>query len=209
MRLLIADDHRIVRAGVREMLSLSNAPLAFEVEEAETSGEAVKMVVEKHFDLVLMDYLLQDQLGPKGTRMILQRSPATAVICLSSYDELHYVHQMMEAGARGYILKNVEPDTLVFAIKTVLGGKPFYSNEIALRLMYPQLRPSAKERVRLLTSRELEVFRLLLAGLTSNAIAAKLHISKRTIDKHRHHLMIKLDVHNAVGLARAGLELGL
>jgi DNA-binding NarL/FixJ family response regulator len=209
VRILIADDHRMVREGLRAMLSLTSAKLRFEIQEAETTEEAIAKNAAQPYDVVLMDYHLPGRGGPKATEIILDRHPSVAVVCLSSYDERFHVDRMLAAGAKGYILKNIEPDTLVFAIKTVLAGRPFYSNEIALKLMDPRLIQPEIDPLARLTPREREVFRLILSGLRDREIAEKMGVGKRAIDKHRQHLMAKLSARNAVELVQAGVRMRL
>jgi DNA-binding NarL/FixJ family response regulator len=141
------------------MLSTSTAVLWAEIEEA------IRLNMEASFDVILMDYHLPGRGGPKATEIILQRRPAVRGLGLSSYNERSYVDRMMAAGARGYILKNVEPLMLVTAIKTVLAGKLFYSNEIALKLLEPPVTRRVEGSLAILSPREREVFRFVLAGL--------------------------------------------
>jgi two-component system, NarL family, nitrate/nitrite response regulator NarL len=212
IRILIADDHRMVREGIRTMLSETKSARKFEVDEAETLEEAVAKARAGGYDVILMDYHLPGEVhygGAKATELIRLRDPDARVLAISSYDELAYVERMEAAGAKGYVLKNIEADTLVVAIKTVMAGRPFYSNEIALKKMEP--RPARREESPLdrLSPREREVLEAILAGGTNRVIAASLGIDKRTVDKHREHLMAKLGVRNAIGLVQVGLRLGL
>ncbi|TDW97076.1 response regulator [Dinghuibacter silviterrae] len=206
--ILIADDHRMIREGLFAMLPKSTATIHYVIDVAETTEEAIERSRERNYDIILMDFHLPGIGGPKATEIILRRNPHTRVLTLSSYDERAYVDKMLQAGARGYILKNVEPDTLVIAIKTVLAGKLFFSNEIALKLMQPPMVLGNDEPPRL-SPREQEVLMLIRAGLKGRQIAIKMGISPRTVFKHRLSLMTKLGAHNAVELAQAALQLDL
>lgn len=209
VRVLIADDHRMIRAGIRAMLSLTTTQVRCELDEAETTEQAMDKADRLPFDVILMDVHLPGRGGVKATELILRRHPAVRILGLSSYDELTYVEKMLNAGARGYLLKNVEPDTLVSAIRSVMEGKRFFSNEIGLKLMDPRLNPSSPSPLERLTAREKEILGQILAGFTDREIGARLSVSKRTVDKHRQHIMRKLAVRNAVELAEAGLRLRL
>jgi DNA-binding NarL/FixJ family response regulator len=209
IRVLIADDHRMVRAGVRALLSVSSLPVRCVVEESETTEQTMDKIGMADFDVILMDYQFPDLGGAKATEIILQHRPQACVLCLSSYDERSYAEKMIRAGARGYILKNVEPDTLLSAIRTVMNGKRFYSNEIALKWMDSGMSARTLGMLDRLTMREREVFRQILAGLRDREIAERLFLSKRTIDKHRQNLMAKLGAHNAIELVQAAVTMGM
>lgn len=209
VRVLVADDHRMVREGIRTMLKEARSRRTFEVREAESSEEAVQKALSEDYQVVLMDFHLPGRGGAKATELILARRPDIAVLAISSYGERVYVDQMIAAGALGYILKNIEPDTLAEAIRTVMAGKYFYSNEIAVQLIDDKVRPGARDPLASLTSREREVFQEILQGKPNRVIAQKLHVDKRTVDKHRENLMAKLGVKNAMELAKFGIRLGL
>jgi len=209
VRVLVADSYRVVRMGIRVMLGETRSYRRFEVEEAETTEEALAKAVTGNIRVVLMDYDLPGRGGPKATELILSRRPDVCVLGLSFSDERSRIEQMVSAGAKGCVLKNIEPDTLGVAIQTVMSGKLFYSNELALKLLEPRtVRPTLSELARL-TAREQEIFRAILGGLRDREIAEQLGIGKRTVDKHREHLMGKLGARNAVELVRVGVRLGL
>lgn len=199
----------MVRAGVREMLAVSTAGLRYELREAGSTEEAMALTDRELFDVILMDCNLPGLGGVKATELILGRHPGTCVLGLSSYADRGNVERMVRAGALGYLLKNVEPDTLVTAIRSVLAGRPFYSNEIALKWMKGLVLPGTVGPLERLTAREKEVFGGILSGLRDWEIAGRLYISKRTVDKHRQNLMAKLGARNAVELVQAGQRLGM
>lgn len=209
IRVLVADDHRLVRVGIRGMLSLSSTGMLCEVEEAETTEQAMEKVALSRYDVILMDVAIPGRGGVKATELILQRHPGACILGLSSYDIRSYVERMVEAGARGYVLKNIEPDTLVMAIRTVLSGRPYYSNEVALHWMTARMFPRVVGPLERLTAREREVFQHILDGLRDREIADRMFLSKRTVDKHRQNLMVKLGVRNGVELVQVAARWGI
>jgi len=205
IRVLVADDHRVLRAGVKAYLSLSSSGLRCVVDEAETVEEALVMSGLEVYDVILMDYDFPREGGARATELIMARHPRARVLCLSMYDERSYVRRMVQAGARGYVLKNIAPDTLVQAIRTVMAGKRFYSNEIAIQWMDQGVVPESSRPQPRLTSREKEVLKGILSGLRDREIAQRLYISVRTVDKHRENIRLKLGARNAVELVQAGM----
>ena len=208
MRVLVADQHRIVRVGIRVMLSEVSSWQRFEVIEAETTEEAVYKVVHDNIQVVLMDYNLPGRGAPKATQIMLSHKPYVSVIGLSNGDDPHFAEQMVAAGGRGFILKNIEADTLVSAIRTVSSGRLFYSNEVALKMLEPRTRPLLSPLDRL-TTREREVLIGILGGFKDREIGGHLGISKRTVDKHRQNMMNKMGARNAVELIQTAVRLGL
>lgn len=142
---------------------------------------------------------------------MLLYKPHTKVLALSNFDELGYVESMIKAGARGYILKSIEPSQLISAIKTILAGKKYYSNEIALKLLEVSQNESLKisRDKHLLTPREIQVLKLICMEKTNEQIAEELFVSKRTIDTHRQNLLLKLRAKNTAGLIKAAFKLQL
>ena len=207
VRVLVADGHRMVREGVRVMLEEEDGWDRYLVDMAGTSEEAMAKVTAGDFGVILMDYWLPGRGGVKATELLLAKRPGSCILGLSYTDERPLAERMVAAGARGLVVKSIGAEMLVTAIRTVMNGKLFYSNEVALRLLEPVVVPA--DRAAGLSEREKEVLRLILEGLRDREVAARLGIGKRTVDKHRQHLMAKLGVHTAVGLVRAGMELGL
>ena len=206
-RVLLADDHPVVRAGIRTMLSAAGAWDHWDLDEAQSSEEAVGRATVEVYDLVLMDYRLPGRGGDVATRLILEERPETKVLALSNYEDRGYVLRMKEAGARGYLLKNAGTDTLLLAMRTVLSGRPYYSSEVAVSLMDMRLQgPPGAAR---LTEREQEVLGLILKGWKNREIADRWFIDKRTVDKHRQNLMAKIGVRSAVELVQWAWAAGL
>lgn len=207
VRVLVADGHRMVREGVRVMLKEGDGWDRYLVDMAETSEETMAKVMGADYDVVLMDYWLPGRGGVKATELMLAKRPGSCILGLAYMDERGWAERMVAAGARGLVLKSIGAETLAAAIRTVMGGRRFYSNEVALRLLEPVAVHA--DRAAGLSVREKEVLRLILGGLRDREVGERLGIGKRTVDKHRQHLMAKLGVHTAVGLVRAGMELGM
>ena len=208
LRILIADQHRIIRAGVRTLLMETSSWQQFEVAEAETTEEAIAKVASGMYSVVLMEYNLPGRGGIKATEIILARWPETCIIAFTDTDDGARAMQMMRAGAKGCILRNVELDNLIVAIRTVIAGGRFYSNEIAQQLLGGQ-HTAKQDPLERLTARERQVFMFIMKGLHDKEIAAKLAIAKRTVDKHRQHIHYKLGTKTALELLQAGLRFGL
>lgn len=211
IHLLIVDDHQMVRDGIKVMLGFLNKNIQFDIEESEDGEDAVKKIIYKDFDVVLLDYYLSGRNGALIAEDILRYKPATKILALSNYDELGYVEAMMQAGAKGYILKNIEPSQLLTAIKTVLTDKLYYSNEVWLKLHEASDSGSSAgiKNIHTLSKREIEVLRLICLEKTNVEIADELCVSKRTIDTHRQNLLLKLHARNTVGLIKAAYKLEL
>lgn len=209
IRVLIADDHPPVRAGIRSMLAGVSRVRPCLVDEAGTTEDAYDMVDRAPFDVVLMDYNIPGTGGDAATRLILARRPETRVLALSNYTDRAYVMRMVRAGARGYVAKTVEADALYGAIRAVLADKPYYSNEVGLQWMGAEMFGSGGNPAGSLSRQERQVIRLVLQGLRDKEIGAKLFLSPRTIEKHRRNAMMKLGVHNLVDLVTTAQRLGL
>lgn len=211
IRLLIVDDHQMVRDGIRVMLESREDMVRFEIDEAENGEIAVRQILKKPFDIILLDYQLPDMTGADTLQKIRLYKKDLKVLALSNYDEVSYVKSMINEGANGYILKNVEPSQLIHAIESVLAGKPYYSNEVAIKLIDSANDPQKTVNARKsdLTQRELEILKKIASGKTNEAIAKELFISKRTVDTHRQNLLKKLQVNNTAGLLKAAYAFDL
>ena len=203
VKVLIVDDHKIIRAGLRTLLELENDEYNFQVTEAENCETAVAKVKKSRYDIALVDYQMPKVNGVETTKAILKQRPNIPVLALSNYNDFGYISSFLEAGAKGYILKDIGSWELVKAIASLLKGKNYFSNEVALTLLraknnfksggrsLPEKKFSDKER---------SILKLISRGLTSKQIALKLFISKHSVDKYRKQLLAKMKVRNAVGL---------
>ena len=211
IRLLLADDHAVVRSGLRMLLEAQ--PDMTIIGEAETGQEAIRRVAELSPDVVLMDIEMPGMNGIEATRRIKANAPASAVLALTMYEDDQYFFEMLRAGASGYVPKRAAPDELVSAIRAVSRGEVFLYPSLAGRLVQDYLRrgpagegePPGDE----LTPREQEVLTLIAEGLSNNEIADRLVISAKTVDRHRENLMRKLKLHNRVDLVKYALRKGL
>ena len=211
IRLLLADDHAVVRSGLRMLLQAQ--PDMIIVGEAETGQEAIRRVAELSPDVVLMDIEMPGMNGIEATRRIKANAPASAVLALTMYEDDQYFFEMLRAGASGYVPKRAAPDELVSAIRAVSRGEVFLYPSLAGRLVQDYLRrgPASEEGPPEdeLTPREQEVLTLIAEGLSNNEIADRLVISAKTVDRHRENLMRKLKLHNRVDLVKYALRKGL
>jgi DNA-binding NarL/FixJ family response regulator len=206
VKLLIVDDHQMVRDGIRVMLESQNKTYSFVITEAENGEDAIKNVLKYDYDIILIDYQLPKMSGMETVERILLYKPTTKILALSNYDELTYINNMLKAGVSGYILKNVEPVELIAAIKTILNNKVFFSNEVAIKLIESKKKTSSSIDKYSLTKRELEILKLITQEKTNDEISSLLFIAKRTVDSHRQNLLNKLGVKNTVGLTKIAIE---
>ncbi len=207
IRVLHADDHVLLREGVRNALA-RDGRLDI-VGQAADGAEAIAMARRLKPDVVLMDVNMPRLNGLEATRRLRREVPRARVLVLTVHDSPAYVRQLVEAGAAGYMLKDCSPDALLQAILIVHAGGEFYSpgmKPTAEGVAGSEKLPSGLEE---LTAREREVLGLTGEGLTSKEIAARLKASPRTIETHRQRIMNKLGVHNAAGLVRLAMSRGL
>jgi DNA-binding NarL/FixJ family response regulator len=208
---LIVDDHLLVRDGLKLMLSLLHPDLHFNFTEAETGEEALYKINHQNFEMVIIDYQMPGFSGAETVVRMLRFRPEMKILALSSYDELSCIQAMMAAGAKGYVLKTVEPVEMLHAVKTILAGKIYYNSDVAVKLIDAgQTRELDNDQLdSMLTQRELEVLRLIAMEMTNDEIARKLFVAKRTVDTHRQNLINKLRVKNTVGLVKVALNMNL
>jgi DNA-binding NarL/FixJ family response regulator len=206
VKLLIVDDHQMVRDGIKVMLESQNKQFSFIITEAENGEDAIKNVLKNNYDIVLIDYQLPKMSGMETVESIRLYKPKTKILALSNYDELTYINNMLKAGVSGYILKNVEPGELISAIKTILDDKPFYSNEVAVKLIESKKNITSTISKHGLTKRELE---MITQEKSNDEIAKILCVAKRTVDSHRQNLLNKMHVKNTAGLTKAAIDLKL
>jgi DNA-binding NarL/FixJ family response regulator len=211
VKILIVDDHKMLRQGLKKMLSPLKKNLDIQITEADSGAQAILKINHKDFDLIIMDYKMGETTGLETIRRIRIFKPEVKIIILSNYDELAFVKSVREAGARGYLLKDIQSEELSKAITAVLEGGICYSNGIALKLLDPKEHQESSNRLGKvqLTKRELEVLRLIAMELSTAAIAEKLFISKKTVDSHRQNLRHKLNVKNTAGLMKAAYKMKL
>ncbi len=188
--IVLVDDHAIVRQGLRTYLELQ--PDIEVVGEASDGNEAVVVVRDSLPDIVLMDLVMPNSDGVEATRAITAMSPSTRVIVLTSFSEDEKVFASIKAGAQGYLMKDVLPQDLVKAIRTVYSGEAQLDPEIARKLMQEFTHPQPVSPRHDLTERELEVLRLIAQGKTNRDIAEDLVLSEKTVKTHVSNILQKL-----------------
>lgn len=198
IRLLLADDHPVVRAGLRAVLETE--PDFEVVAEAPTAEEAVRLAGELELDVVLMDLQFGDRmLGSEATERITASGEGPRVLILTTYDTDADILNAVEAGAIGYLLKDAPPEELAAAVRTAAAGRSALAPTVASRLMDRMRQPNAA-----LSRRETEVLRLVAEGLSNQQISKRLFLSQATVKSHLAHIYTKLGVDSrtaAVALA--------
>lgn len=208
MRILLVDDHRMMREGLRAILEKSDALSV--VGEAASGREAVQLAQEKRPDVVVMDVAMPDMNGIEATRAIRAARPQTKVVALSSHSDSRYVQAILEAGASGYVLKADAYDELLRAVEAAANGKTYLCAEVTTDVIASALQRGTPGSVyELLGAREREVLQLLAEGLTSSQIAQRMGVSTSTIETHRRNVMRKLDVHSVAELTKYAIREGV
>src|ERR1041385_8650877 len=208
---LLADDHTVVRQGIRALLEAEEDMNV--AGEAENGRQAVQMAKRLQPDVVVMDIAMPSLNGLEATRQISRESPKSRVLILSSYSDDEYVQQLTDAGASGYLVKQTAAQDLVTAIREAKRGNAFFSPAIFRRLFEHDRssvgKPPGEKKAPKLTPRELEVLQLIAEGYANKQIAGELFISIKTVEKHRQQLMHKLDIHDVAGLTRYAIAKGI
>lgn len=212
LNILIIDDHQLVRNGIKTMLVLEGDKYDFTIKEAHNGEIGIQEVVKNNYDVVLADYQLPDIIGPDMVSRILVHKPKSKILALSGYDEYACIKNMMSAGAKGYVLKNISPSDLLHAIETILDGKKYYANDVKEKLDVFRKKKviGNRQQVKMgVSSREVQILKLIAQGLTNDAISKKLKLAKRTVDTHRQNLLDKFNVNNTAVLIRKATELAI
>jgi DNA-binding NarL/FixJ family response regulator len=212
IKVLLADDHTVVRQGLRALL-IAEGDIDI-VGEAENGRQAIQLAKKLLPDVVLMDIAMPVLNGLEATRQITRTLPSAKVLILSSYSDDEYVQQLTQAGAAGYLLKQTAANDLLKAIREAQKGNAFFSPAIAKRLR-DQCREAfisgspTRKRADYLTTREAEVLQLIAEGRANKQIACELCISIKTVEKHRQQVMNKLGIHDVAGLTRHAIAKGI
>ena len=211
MRILLADDHTLVRQGLRKLLEARRDCQV--VAEASDGRTAVSLAIEHKPDVALLDIGMPLLNGIEATRQIARRAPQVRVLILSMHADETYVTQALHAGAKGYLLKDSADTDLILALNAVTEGKSFFSPAVSRVLLDDYVRTMAErglsDRYQLLSEREREVFQLVAEGKANKDIAELLHLSPSTVDTHRAHIMEKLDLHSAAEIALYAVRKGI
>jgi DNA-binding NarL/FixJ family response regulator len=206
-KVLVVDDHPLVRAGFRQIIE--HEPDLVVCGEAEGVQDALRLIADEEPDIVTADLSLQDGSGLQLVKAVHKRYPDLPILVVSMRDEEIYAERVLRAGARGYVMKVSAPGEMVRALRKVLGGEIHVSDPLASRIMQKLLSRSASpgdSPVDVLSNRELEVFELLGQGLRTGEIANRLHLSVKTIETYREHIKEKLSLKNASELVRHAIK---
>lgn len=209
IRVLLADDHKLVRAGIRSLLQ--RLPDIEVVAEASDGREALRLIEHHRPQIVLMDIAMPELNGLEATRRVTKTFPDVSVIMLSIYTDEEHVYQALRAGASGYLLKGAAMEELELAIRAVAQGEPYLSPPISKPVIMEYVRrtsgdPNSSER---LSPRQTEVLQLIVEGKSMKQIALGLGISIKTVETHRAALMDRLRVWDVAGLVRYAVKIGL
>jgi len=209
-RILLADDHQIVREGLRALLGRQSD---FEVVGETADGTSTVKFAKKHLpDIIIMDVTMPDLNGIEATRQITTEIPDVRIVALSMYFDRHFVAKMLRAGARGYLRKDCASQELVHAIEVVSRGKYYISPNLGINSPKDVLNGAEIPHFiafSLLTSKQREVLQFIAEGKTTKYIAERLGVSAKTIDKHREHIMEKLDIHSVAELTKFAIREGI
>jgi DNA-binding NarL/FixJ family response regulator len=211
IRILLADDHTLMRQGLRHILE-SHAEFDV-VAEASSGIEAVEAARQHKPDVAVVDVAMKELNGIEATSQILKHSPLTSVLILSMYSDERYVLRAVKAGARGYLLKNSAGDELLQAIQDVQKGLAFFSPSVAAIFQngFARLKDAGdvSDRFELLTNRERQIYQLLAEGNSNKDIANRLNLSLHTVETHRWRIMEKLDLHSTADLVLSAVRRGM
>jgi two-component system, NarL family, response regulator NreC len=209
-RILLADDHKITRQGLRSLLEKQKDMEV--VAEADNGRTAIRLAAELAPDVIIMDVTMKDLNGAEATKQILAKSPDIKIIALSMHSDALYVTEMLKCGASGYLLKDCAFEELARAIRTVADDKTYLSPAISGVVVEDYIHRLTSIEVTgpdILTDREKEVVQLMAEGNSTKQIALKLHISVKTVETHRRQVMAKLNIHNVAELTKYAIRKGM
>ena len=208
IKIAIADDHPLVINGLFHIL---NNSADMEITGSYNNGtELLKGIASKEPDVLLLDIQMPGQTGDELAMIIRERHPEVKMLALTNLDNIYYIKNMLRSGVHGYVLKTTREEILIEAIRTVPRGTQYLEPVLKEKLMADALQIKRERTAGLILSRrEKEVLKHIASNLTSQQIADKLFVSKRTIDNHRMNLMLKLDVKNVAALVKKAIQMGL
>jgi len=206
-RILLADDHALVRRGLR--LILDGEPDLTVVAEAADGAEAVAIAGAGGVDLAILDIAMPRMTGIQAARELAERAPSTRILMLSMYDNEQYFFEALRAGASGYVLKSVADRDLIEAVRATMRGEPFLYPGAITALIRDWLDRGDRAPERLLTAREEQITKLIAEGLSAREIGEALHISVKTVDRHRANILQKLGLRDRLELTRFAIRVGL
>ena len=211
IKILLADDHTIVRQGLARLLE-DQTDLRV-VGEATNGRMALEKATELKPDIVIMDIAMPLMNGIEAAKRIRKQLPETKILILSMYSHEHYIHQLLETGISGYLLKDSSGRDIISAIKAAMKGETFLSPSISKKVvesyLSPQKSSSMEERYKQLSNREREVFQLIAEGHSTKRIGEMLYVSVSTVKSHKGNIMEKLGISNPIRLVHFAIKLGL
>ncbi len=211
IRIILAEDHTIVRQGLARLLE--DQPNLEIVGQAVNGRMAAEMALELKPDIVIMDIAMPKMNGIEAAKRIRKDLPKTKILILSMYSHEHYIHELLEVGISGYLLKNSSGRDIIKAIHAAMKDETFLSPSISKKVVDSYLSPQKgsprEERYKLLSNREREVFQLIAEGRSTREIADTLYVSVSTVKSHRSKIMEKLGIENPVQLVHFAIQLGL
>ena len=206
-RIVIADDHAIVREGLKRIVS--EAPDLQVVDEAADGSAVMHLVRERDFDVLVLDLSMPGRSGMELIKLVKSEKPKVRILVLSMHQELQYAVRAIKAGASGYLTKESAPAQLVQAIHKIAGGGAFISAEVAEQLALGAMPGGQAAPHESLSDREFEVFRMLVSGLSVTDVAGRLKLSVKTVSTHKANVLQKLSLHNQSDLVRYAIKHGL
>ena len=207
VKIIIADDHKIMRDGLRNMLDKETGMEV--VAEAKNGREAVRLAEQLRPDILIMDITMDDLNGMDATRAIVAKELGTKIIALSMHADKRFVAGMFEAGAMGYLLKDCAYDELLQAVRQVLGGRTYLCSMISGVVIRDYIQRMRKNEPSLLSPREKEILQLMAEGSTTKRIADQLKVSVKTVETHRQHVMEKLNIFSIAELTKYAIKEGI
>jgi DNA-binding NarL/FixJ family response regulator len=211
IKVLIADDHEIYRDGLKMMLK-KQQDIEW-VGEANNGEEAIRLAEELHPEVVMMDIIMPVKDGIQATRYLNHHFPEIKVIALSMFNDDNLVVDMLEAGAKGYLLKNADKKEILEAVKSVHRSVPYYCRSASAKLAQligrSQFNPFKADAQTILTAREIEIIKLICQELTNKQIGERLYISSRTVEGHRLKIQEKINVKSVTGIVIYAIKHGI
>lgn len=208
IKIVIADDHPLIISGLENMISKHS-----DIEVIATYGNGKALMeglAAKKPDILLLDIHMPEQSGDEIAGTIAKKYPRIGIIALTNQDNIYYIKSMLQQGVSGYILKTLGEEILIEAIKTVYSGEQYFDPIIKGIIQQDKISTGRQTaHGTLLTNREREILKLIHSNFTSQEIADKLFLSKRTVDSHRLNLLFKLDVKNTGALVKKAMDMGL
>ena len=211
IRVILADDHEIFRDGFQIMLKKQNDVEL--IAEAENGRELIELTTTLNPDVVITDIKMPIMDGIEATKTLVQRFPEIGVIALSMFDEDNLVVDMLEAGAKGYLIKNASKNEILDAIRIVHDNGTYYchhtSNKLAQMIAKSKFNPYKKVKSIEFTSREIEIIKLICAEHSNKEMAGELNLSVRTVEGYRDRILEKMDVRNTAGIVVYAIKHGI